>query len=46
MLQRELDLAITKQNKLMKKMGKSGAAVAAPTSQAPTGDDAQPFWAL
>ena len=45
-LQRELDLAITKQNKLMKKMGRSSAAVTAPTAQAPTGDDAQPFSAL
>ena len=45
-LQRELDLAISKQEKLMKKMGKSGAAVTAPTAQAPTVDDAQQFSAL
>ena len=38
-LQRELDLAVRKQEKLMKKMGKSGAAVSAPTAQAPTVDD-------
>ena len=45
-LQRELDLAISKQNKLMKKMGKSGAFVSAPTAQAPNVDDAQQFSAL
>ena len=45
-LQRELDLAISKQNKLMEKMGKSGAAVSAPTAQAPNVDDAQQFSAL
>ena len=36
----------SKQNKLMKKMGKSGAAVSAPTAQAPNVDDAQQFSAL
>ena len=46
-LQRELDLAITKQNKLMKKIDRSGAAVTDSTAQAqPTGDAAQPFSAL
>ena len=39
-LQRELDSAISRQNKLMKKMGKSGAAVSVPTAQAPNIDDA------
>ena len=44
-LQRELDSAISKQNKLMKKMGKSGAEPAQVQAQ-PTGDAAQPFSAL
>ena len=45
-LQRELDLAISKQNKLMKKMGKSGADSTAQVQAQPTGDAAQPFSAL
>ena len=45
-LQRELDSAISKQNKLMKKMGKSGAESTAQVQAQPTGDAAQPFSAL
>ena len=45
-LQRELDLAISKQNKLMKKMGRSGADSTAQAQAQPTGDAAQPFSAL
>ena len=45
-LQRELDSAISKQNKLMKRMGKSGAESTAQVQAQPTGDAAQPFSAL
>ena len=39
-------LGILKQNKLMKKMGKSGAESTAQVQAQPTGDAAQPFSAL
>ena len=45
-LQRELDSAILKQNKLMKKMGKTGAESIAQVQAQPSGDAAQPFSAL
>ena len=45
-LQRELDSDIFKQNKLMKKMGKSGADSTAQAQAQPTGDAAQSFSAL
>ena len=45
-LQRELDSAISKQNKLMKKMGKTGAESIAQVQAQPSGDAAQPLSAL
>ena len=45
-LQKELDMAVRKQEKLMQKMGKAGAAGPAPTAQAPTVDDKPQFSAL
>ena len=45
-LQQELDSAISKQNKLMKKMGRTGVESTAQAQTQPTGEAAQPFSAL
>ena len=45
-LQRELEQLESKQNKLMKKMGKTGVESTAQAQTQPTGEAAQPFSAL